>query len=125
MAAACFFLHASDFGEAVWTGRATQHIRQGLEGKITLKQLNEVWSVISPISYVDRFAGRDLGHLIVTATEDEVLLPHLTERIVEAYRQNRIHYTKKSYRCGHYTLAIMPYKLYALAALLKLLKESL
>ena len=33
-------LAASDFGEVVWTGRATLHIRQALEGAVSLEQVN-------------------------------------------------------------------------------------
>ena len=50
---AALVMTAGHFGEVVWTGLATQHIRLALDGRLTLAQLNQVWSLISPISYVE------------------------------------------------------------------------
>ena len=52
------FNHCSTlFADVVWQGVSSRHIRQGLEGQITLDQLRAVWDCLSPVHYMDRFAA--------------------------------------------------------------------
>ena len=52
------FNHASmSFGDVVWTGQSTRHIRAAFEGiSMTQQRLRDVWSAISPSFYMDDFA---------------------------------------------------------------------
>src|SRR5271155_355766 len=51
------FNHASmNFGDVVWTGQSTRHIRQALEPVMTQQGLADLWRCISPVSYLERFA---------------------------------------------------------------------
>src|SRR5579863_621307 len=62
------FNHCSTkFADVVWTGLSTQHIRESLEGNITLEQLREAWSVISPPYYLDRYAALRKKSLFIYA----------------------------------------------------------
>ena len=55
----CAFNHASmSFGDVVWTGQSTRHIRAAFEPVMTQEQLNGIWACISPVSFMDLFAGR-------------------------------------------------------------------
>src|SRR5271157_3648973 len=61
------FNHASmNFGDVVWTGQSTRHIRQALEPVITQQGLADLWRCISPVSYLQKFA-----HLNRRAVRDQ------------------------------------------------------
>src|SRR5271166_2572412 len=50
------FNHASmNFGDVVWTGQSTRHIRHALEPVMTQQGLADLWRCISPVSYLERF----------------------------------------------------------------------
>lgn len=116
---------ASHFGEVVWTGQATKHIRKGIEKSITLEELNRVWSIISPITYVDKLKGRPVCHLIISGVHDKVFLPYLTGRIIEKYREEKIRHIWKMLSCGHYTVRIFPFNLIAVFLITNFFKRFL
>jgi dienelactone hydrolase len=118
-------LSASHFGEVVWTGRATQHIRQAFEGRITLEELNELWAIISPINYVPRLKARDVSVLILSGREDAVFQPYLTRRVIDSLRAHQIRHWWKTLPCGHYTMAKFPFSLMTLASLVRFLRTYL
>jgi hypothetical protein len=123
--AASLLLVASDFGEVVWTGRATRHIRQALDGRLTLAQLKEVWSLISPISYVSRLRERAVSTLVVSGREDQVLRPYLTARFMSALREHGIPHRWKHWPCGHYTMGTFPFNVGVLLTVSQFLHEQL
>jgi pimeloyl-ACP methyl ester carboxylesterase len=123
--AAALILTAGHFGETVWTGRATRHIRQALEGRLTLEQLQEIWSIISPISYVDRLHVSGVRMLVVSGRDDEVFPPILTERFVDALRAAGVPHHWQRFACGHYTMGTLPFSALALLAVTRFLRESL
>ena len=53
------FNHASmSFGDVVWTGQSTRHIREAFEDiGMTHQRLRDVWAAISPSQYMDQFAA--------------------------------------------------------------------
>ena len=54
------FNHCSTyFGDVVWTGLSTQHIRAGLEQHIDADKLREAWMAISPVNYLDKLAPQE------------------------------------------------------------------
>lgn len=106
------FNHASMyFGDVVWTGLSTRHVRKGIEGRLEQEQLREVWKVISPASYVDRVAGRDLGALILWGCYDTTFLPCFTRQIIEGLRSRGVSLTARMLHCGHYTIGQFPFNL--------------
>lgn len=108
-------LAASHFGEAVWTGRATRHIRAALEPTLTLEQVNSVWSIISPISYVGNLRENDVSILILSGKRDTVFLPYLTQRLIGSFREYEVKCKWHALPCGHYTVARLPWKTVAVA----------
>jgi len=108
---AAVFNHISPwFADVVWTGISTQHVRQGLEERLTLRDLRRYWSVISPSTYLHRLEGRDLPSLLVWATHDLSFLPKYSRRVLAHYRRRRLPHRTLSLPCGHYTLATAPFK---------------
>ncbi len=106
------FNHASmSFGDVVWTGQSTRHIRAGFEqAGLTRDQLYSLWSAISPVSYMERFARNPKKVLVIHARYDLTFLPEYSEQVLENFAAQRIDFVSKVLPCGHYTTGETPYK---------------
>ncbi len=111
------FNHASTaFGDVVWAGQSTRHIRQGVEeAGMTQERLRELWSAISPISYYDRMASDAVDGLLkkillVYAEYDLTFPREYSLKVVEAFKRVGLNFTAKVLPCGHYTTGETPYK---------------
>ncbi len=118
-------LLASRFAEVVWTGRATRHIQSALDASLTREQLNEVWSIISPLHHAPRLGALGTPVLAVSAADDDVFEPRLARESVEAFEQHHIPYQFRTLPCGHYTIGTFPYNLWAMAYLMPFLQQTL
>lgn len=98
------------FGDVVWTGLSTQHIRRGLEGHLTQEQLREHWAVISPATYMERLIGRDLASLLIWTRYDTTFLPVYSRQVVESFQRLKLPHRALSLPCGHYTVGQTPFK---------------
>jgi dienelactone hydrolase len=125
VATSVLILSAGQFGEVVWTGRATRHIRRALEDRMSLSLLDSIWSVISPISYVERLGQRKMPLLLLSAREDDVFLPYLTQQFVGSLRERNVPLRWKVYPCGHYTLGKLPFSALVLLSVIRFLREHL
>ncbi len=125
VAAAVFCCSAALFGEAVWTGRATRHIRNALEASVTLEQINALWGLISPGTFVPRLEGRPVRHLIISGVRDTVFLPYLTAALVERYQRHDVRCSWVRLPCGHYTLGTFPFNAVLLARAIRFFHQSL
>ena len=114
-------LTAGDFGEVVWTGQATQHIRTALEGLVTLEQLRRAWQPISTSSYVKLLAERRVIIEIVSARMDTVILPPLTQRFCDELRQAGLKPGQVMLPCGHHTMGAFPFNVLALSRIARTL----
>ena len=73
------FNHASStFGDVVWTGQSTQHIRQSLETVLTHDELRSLWMCISPIVYFDKFGRWPKKSLMIYGRYDLTFLPEFS-----------------------------------------------
>jgi dienelactone hydrolase len=106
------FNHASmSFGDVVWTGQSTRHIRAAFEGiGLTHEQLRDVWACISPAHYMDQFAANPRKILLVHATYDLTFLREYSQQVIENFRRRGIDFVSKVLPCGHYTTGETPYK---------------
>ena len=106
------FNHASkDYGDVVWTGQSTRHIRQAFEeAGMTQARLSELWSSISPVSYAQRFADLPKKVLVVYAKYDLTFLPQYSLEVVRGFSELGIDFVAKVLPCGHYTTGETPYK---------------
>lgn len=109
---AAVYNHASTyFGDVIWTGLSTRHVRQGLDGALTQAELRKHWSVISPATFLDRMAGRDIRSLIVWGRYDTSFLPSLTREMIASFRTRGIPLDTRMLPCGHYTTGEFPFNL--------------
>jgi hypothetical protein len=108
----CAFNHASmSFGDVVWTGQSTRHIRAAIEPIMTQEQLRQIWASISPAWFMDRFASTTPRKaLVVHATYDLTFLAGYSRGVLDNFRQYGIDYESRILPCGHYTTGETPYK---------------
>jgi dienelactone hydrolase len=109
----CAFNHASTwFGDVVWTGQSTRHVRAALEhAGLERDQVREIFAAISPMSFMRQFAktaGRRT--LVVHATYDLTFLPEFSMDVLKSFEACGIKYASKVLPCGHYTTGETPYK---------------
>ncbi len=105
------FNHASThFGDVVWTGQSTRHIRAALEGVMNLETLRQLWAAISPVSYMEKFAAHPKKVLMIYAKYDLTFLREFSEQVVRLFRQHGIDLKAVALPCGHYTVGEIPFK---------------
>ena len=106
------FNHASmSFGDVVWTGQSTRHIREAFEAiGMTHQRLRDVWAAISPSHYMDQFAATPRKVLLVHATYDLTFLQEYSLQVIENFRRRGLDFVSKVLPCGHYTTGETPYK---------------
>ena len=111
------FNHASTaFGDVVWAGQSTRHIRAGVEAAgLTQDRLRALWAPVSPISYYTKFASSEAGGplkrvLLVYAIYDLTFPLEYSLKVVEAARHSGLNYEVRALPCGHYTTGETPYK---------------
>jgi hypothetical protein len=99
------------FGDVVWTGQSTRHIRTAFEGiSMTQQRLRDGLAAISPSYYMDEFAGSPKRVLLVHATYDLTFLRKYSLQVIENFRHRGIDFVSKVLPCGHYTTGETPYK---------------
>jgi dienelactone hydrolase len=108
----CAFNHASTwFGDVVWTGQSTRHIREAFEQVgLTQDQVRQIFTSISPMTYMQRFAAHPKRVLVVHATYDLTFLREFSLDVLKNFDQHGVDYVSKVLPCGHYTTGETPYK---------------
>ncbi len=109
----CAFNHAStSFGDVVWTGQSTRHVREAFEqAGLSQDQVRQLFRAISPISYMDRFAAtRTRRSLVVHAKYDLTFLEEFSLDVLKSFEEYGVDYVSKVLPCGHYTTGETPYK---------------
>ncbi len=96
------------FGDVVWRGLSTEHVRQGLEGHVDVEQLRRLWRPISPWSFIDRLGDRKT--LMVYARYDLTFPVDLSLTLIEELRRRRLPLEVAVLPCGHYSTGVAPYK---------------
>lgn len=98
------------FGDVVWTGQSTRHVRQGIEAAIDQDTLRQSWMAISPYSYVDKYTRWPKKSLMIYATYDLTFLPVYSHQLLAEFRKRQIPHRTRILPCGHYTTAEAPFK---------------
>lgn len=96
------------FADVIWEGLSTRHVREGLDGQITLDRLRELWMPISPQAYVSRV--RDKKTLLVYARYDTTFPVHLSLALVREFERLSVPFELAALPCGHYTTGLAPFK---------------
>lgn len=99
------------FADVVWSGISTRHVRAGLDGRITLEDLREIWLPISPRAYLPKLVGTGKRSLLIHARYDYSFLPELSRTVLDDYRELGLPHRALELRCGHYTSGELPFKI--------------
>ena len=110
---ASLFLTGGSLADMVWTGRATRAIRDSLEPEIKLIDLRRAWSPLDLENSACRLARQDLDLQVVLAKRDKVVLPKLSERLLQKLTDAGARASVLELNCGHYSLSLPPYNLLA------------
>jgi dienelactone hydrolase len=111
------FNHASTaFGDVVWTGQSTRHIRQALEDAgMKAEELRGTWAGISPMNYYKRYAECGLPDkkkktLLIYAQYDLTFPLQYSLEVKRAFTEFGYDFECRVLPCGHYTTGETPYK---------------
>jgi hypothetical protein len=96
------------FADVIWEGLSTEHVRQGLDGKIDLEALRQIWMPISPFPYIDRVRGKKV--LLVYARYDLTFPLTLSKMLVAEFRNRGVDPQVAVLPCGHYSTGVSPFK---------------
>ncbi|MBY5523502.1 dienelactone hydrolase-related enzyme [Rhizobium leguminosarum] len=110
---ASLFLTGGSLADMVWTGRATRSIRTGLEPNIGLTDLRRAWAPLNLETYAHLLAKRNLDLHVVLAKRDKVVLPELSESFMQRLKAVGASPNILNLNCGHYTLGMPPYIVFA------------
>jgi dienelactone hydrolase len=110
------FNHASTwYGDVVWQGQSTRHIREGFEqagflGEAGKERVRALWRSISPPQYIVPFAAKPKHVRVIYANYDLTFPRELSLDVLKGFREHGIHFDSKALPCGHYTTGETPYK---------------
>jgi dienelactone hydrolase len=108
----CAFNHASTwFGEVVWTGQSTRHVRAAFEhADLTREQVRDIFAGVSPMAYMEKFAANPKRALVIHAPYDLTFLKEFSLDVLASFRRHGVDFVSKVLPCGHYTTGETPYK---------------
>ena len=117
----CAFNHAStQFGDVVWTGQSTRHVKSAFEAAgLTQDQARAIFAAVSPMSFMEAFAASGAARfagdvprrtLVVYAPYDLTFVVKYSREVLTNFTKHGVDFVAKVLPCGHYTTGETPYK---------------
>jgi len=111
LAAGAFNLVSSYFGDVVWRGLTTSHIRRRLEtATLSAEDARNAWLSISPSVYTHLLKGDTRPMMMISARYDLTFLPDLAQILFDGCTAEGVNFRKVMLSCGHYTIGRTPFK---------------
>lgn len=109
--AAGVFNHVSGyFADVTWRGISTRHVRQGIEGALSLEELREAWLPISPMPFAERLVSLPPRPMRFIAARHDLTFPaDLSREVIERVRRLGLPLDVAWLPCGHYTSGERPW----------------
>ncbi len=120
-----FNLVSSYFGDVVWDGLTTEHIRHSLETAITREEARRAWMAISPNAYVWKLRGDQRRGLIISARYDLTFTSELSKLFFDECSRHGARLDKRILPWGHYTMGEVPFRYYDGYLIISYLKRHL
>jgi hypothetical protein len=111
------------FADVVWRGLSTRHVRESLDGHVTLDELRELWRPINPWSYLD--GVRNTRTLLVYARYDLTFPVDLSRILVDEFARRALPHEVAVLPCGHYSTGIAPFSYMDAYVLIRFLRRNL
>ncbi len=111
------------FADVVWRGLSTRHVRESLDGNVTLDELRELWRPINPWSYLDRVSNTRT--LLVYARYDLTFPVDLSRLLVDEFARRNLPHEVAVLPCGHYSTGIAPFSYLDAYLLIRFLRRNL
>lgn len=118
------FLSAGSLADMVWTGRATRLIKESIDQDMDLSGLKRAWAPINLENYADKLARPELKLQFVLAKRDTVVLPELSQQLIDNLCEAGAEPEVTWLNCGHYSISKPPFILSAGLYLDRLLQQS-
>jgi dienelactone hydrolase len=120
-----FFHFSTYYADVISQGITTNHVWEGLRNHVTVDELRDYWSPISPIPYVERGMGADRKSFLVYGKYDPTMPPELSRQMLDALRRHGAHPRSLQLHCGHYSLELPPFSYIAGYQMLTFLRSAL
>jgi len=106
------FNHVSGYvADVAWRGLSTRHLREGFANHLTLEQLRNYWTPISPVPFINRLPKMGLRPMRFIAARYDLTFPlDLTHDTIAEAKRHQLPLDVVWLSCGHYTMAAMPWK---------------
>ena len=106
------FNHVSGYvADVVWHGLSTAHVREGFSNHISLEELRDYWSPISPLPFMPRVAAMGKRPIRFIIAKYDLTFPiNLSHEAIAEAQRNNLPLDIVWLPCGHYTTGEMPWK---------------
>jgi len=111
------------FADVVWRGLSTRHVRESLDGNVTLDDLRDLWRPINPWSYLDHV--RHTRTLLVYARYDLTFPVDLSRILVDEFARRNLPHDVAVLPCGHYSTGVAPFSYMDAYLLIRFLRNNL
>jgi hypothetical protein len=111
------------FADVVWRGLSTRHVRESLDGNVTLDELRELWRPINPWSYLDRI--HHAKTLLVYARYDLTFPVDLSRVLIDEFARRGLPHEVAVLPCGHYSTGVAPFSYMDAYVLVNFLRRNL
>jgi hypothetical protein len=109
----------------VWEGLSTRHIKESLEGQVTLDELREAWKAISPPMYAERYSKMKKKPVFIVTRYDTTFPYRLSRQVIDGAREMGFEHKVVELPCGHYTMGESPFKFMVGYQICSFLKRNL
>ena len=106
------FNHVSGYvADVVWHGLSTVHVRAGFADHVTLEELRNYWSPISPLPFMAQVGQMEPRPMRFICARYDLTFPvNLSHEAIAEARRNNLPLDIVWLPCGHYTTAELPWK---------------
>lgn len=105
------FNHVSGYvADVVWHGISTRHVRDGIEGTLSLEELRRLWLPISPHPFAERLTRQRPRPMRFIAARHDLTFPaDLSREVIARVRDLGLPLDVSWLPCGHYTSGQRPW----------------
>ena len=106
------FNHVSGYvADVVWRGLSTKHLRAGFADHVSVEELREFWTPISPVPFIERLKQMEPRPMRFIAARYDLTFPaDLSRQVIADVQSKGLPLDVVWLPCGHYTLADMPWR---------------